>query len=430
MKKAALFLTLILLLSCTILTVSAAPSASMSGPSTVRAGDTITVSFSAGGGILGGSGTVSYDSSLLTLKGYTATIGGSWAVEFSGNSFVFYDNTMASPINGSSQIFTATFQVSSSVAAGSNISVTASGVTLSDGTQDTSAGSARYSATIAPPLSSNCNLSVLTVSNATLSPAFSAGVTSYQVSVPYSTASLKLSATAADSKASVSINNPTLTPAATTTVSVTVTAENGATKTYSIKAARAQDPNYVKSNNANLGALSVDGFMLSPTFAADTDRYYVWLPYEVDSIAVKASADHSLASATVGELPELIPGKAADVAVTVTAEDGTQRQYTLTVFRAPAFEDTDAFLSGQRDTEPTEEPTEAVTETPTEPPTTVEPTVYEPEPRPTATEVGLPVVIAIACGCLALGMGVMYVIGKKLPSGSKGGSHDDESDIL
>ena len=108
----------------------AAGSASMSGPAVVRAGDTITVSFVAGGGILGGSGSVSYDASKLTLKGYTQIIGGSWAVEFSGDNFVFYDNSMASPINGSTTIFTATFTVNAGLATGTAISVTASGVTL------------------------------------------------------------------------------------------------------------------------------------------------------------------------------------------------------------------------------------------------------------------------------------------------------------
>ena len=130
----------------------AAGSASMSGPAVVRAGDTITVSFVAGGGILGGSGSVSYDTSKLTLKGYTQIIGGSWAVEFSGDNFVFYDNSMASPINGSTTIFTATFTVNAGLATGTAISVTASGVTLSDGQSDTGAGSPTYCATIAAPL--------------------------------------------------------------------------------------------------------------------------------------------------------------------------------------------------------------------------------------------------------------------------------------
>ena len=55
---------LILALCACLLTVtaSAASSASMSGPGTVRAGDTITVTFSvSGSGLLGLEGVISYD---------------------------------------------------------------------------------------------------------------------------------------------------------------------------------------------------------------------------------------------------------------------------------------------------------------------------------------------------------------------------------
>ena len=69
MKKLTCLVIVFLLVLSMVPCVFAAPSASMSGPSTVRAGDTITVSFSAGGGIYGCSGAVSYDSSLLTLNG-------------------------------------------------------------------------------------------------------------------------------------------------------------------------------------------------------------------------------------------------------------------------------------------------------------------------------------------------------------------------
>ena len=89
----------------------AAGSASLSGPGTVRAGDTITVTFYAGGGIYGGSGSLSYDAGQLTLEGHSVHIGGNWAVEFSGDRFVFYDNSMNSPIEGSSKIFSVTFKV-------------------------------------------------------------------------------------------------------------------------------------------------------------------------------------------------------------------------------------------------------------------------------------------------------------------------------
>ena len=95
MKRVVCIAVIILLLMAMAPAALAAGSASMSGPGTVRSGDTIQVSFYAGGGILGGSGSVSYDSSQLTLQGYTQVIGGSWVVEFSGNHFVFYDNSMA-----------------------------------------------------------------------------------------------------------------------------------------------------------------------------------------------------------------------------------------------------------------------------------------------------------------------------------------------
>ena len=71
LKKLLSFLIAVILLLGMIPTALAAGSASMSGPSTVRAGDTITVSFSAGGGILGGSGSISFDSSVLTLQKYS-----------------------------------------------------------------------------------------------------------------------------------------------------------------------------------------------------------------------------------------------------------------------------------------------------------------------------------------------------------------------
>ena len=104
MKKIFSLILVLAVLLCLAPTAFAAGSAYWGGPKTVRAGDTISLTFYAGGGIYGGSGTVSYDSSLLTLKGYSSAIGGSWAVEFGGNRFVFYDNSMSSPISGSAAL--------------------------------------------------------------------------------------------------------------------------------------------------------------------------------------------------------------------------------------------------------------------------------------------------------------------------------------
>lgn len=402
MKKILALAAAILLMLACMPTAYAAGSVSWKGPSTVRAGDTITLTFSAGGGIYGGSGTVSFDSDQLTLKKYSSSVSGSWETEFNGNKFVFFDGSLKSPINSSTAILKASFTVNKDLAEGTEIAVTVKGITLSDGKKDISMGSRTYSATIAPPLSGNCQLASLKVSNAKISPAFSSNVTSYTASVPYTTSKLDISAAAEHPGAKVSVKNPTLTPGGTTTVSVTVKAENGAAKTYSIKVKRAQDPNYVESANAQLKSLAAEQAQLSPAFSPEVTHYYLWLPYETETVTLKAAAEDSKASAKVGKIPALEAGKATDIAVTVTAENGTQKVYTVTAVRAPAYEDTEDFLSGKgAATEPVEQPTE-----PTEP-------VSQPQPQTqpqTLTTAQILILAGGGAGCLVLGifLGILF----------------------
>ena len=393
MKKFLAFVTALLLLTAMTPTAYAAGNASWKGPDTVRAGDTITLTFSAGGGILGGSGSVSFDASQLTLKKYTSCVSGDWEVEFSGNNFVFYDNKMSTPINGSTAIFKASFVVNESVATGAEIAVSVKGVKLSDGNQDTSIGSKTYTAVIAPPLSGNCQLASLRVSNAKISPAFSPEVKSYTASVPFSTSKLDLSADAEHPGATVTVKNPTLTPGGTTTVSITVKAENGTDKTYTIKVKRAQDPNYVPSANADLQELVVEGIQLSPAFSPAVTAYYVWLPYETEEISLFALTADEKATFQLGDATGLKPGVGNKIAVTVTAENGSQKVYTVTAVRAPAHEDTEDFLAGER---PQEEPA------PTVP---AEPAPAQPQ-APTALQIG----ILAGGGVLLLAIGLLLGI--------------------
>lgn len=415
-KKLALCLIALVLVVSIAPCVLAAGSASLTGPGVVRAGDVITLTFNAGGGILGGSGSVMFDPSQLTLQDYSAKIGGSWVVEFSGNRFVFYDNLQNSPITGSAAIFTATFRVNPALETGTALSVSVAGVTLSDGQQDMNVGTAVYSTTIARPLSGNCNLAALTANNASLSPAFSPDVTQYSASVPFAVSSLSIEAQAEDPNAKVSVFNPQLIPGNTTALQITVTAENGATKNYFIYVAREQDPNYVPSNNSRLKSLTVADYPLSPTFDPEVKRYYIWLPYEADTVSVTAEAEDSKAGCAIPEIPELIPGTAADVIVTVKAEDGTTSDYVITVFRAPAHEDTDEFLYGPEETEPaptettappeTNQPEETTVPT-TVPETTQAPTQGQPEPvEQTGMKVDAYWLLIVLVGALAAGVGI------------------------
>ena len=409
MKKFILCLLMLALLASQIPTVFAAGSASVKGPDTVRAGDTITVTFSAGGNIYGGSGKVSFDESKLTLQKYSKSLGSGWKVDFNGNRFTFeHDNGIdeSIQITGSKAIFKATFTVNKNLTTGDEISVSVENIELSHGTSDTSVGTKTYKATIAPPLSDNCNLASLTVSNATISPAFSTGTTSYTASVPFTTDTLKVSATAQDSDAKVTVKNTKLSAGATTTVSITVKAANGDTKTYSIKVKRAQDPNYVASSNADLKELSAENFRISPAFSPEVKQYYVWLPYEVDTLKLNAATADKKADFSIAEAVGLAAGKGNDILVTVTAEDGTEQVYTVTAVRAPAPADTEAFLNPQP-TEPPVETTEPVAD-PTEQPTDSTEPVYQ---TPVDVQPArLQIVGLVSCGALCLILGILLGI--------------------
>ena len=283
-------------------------------------------------------------------------------------------------------MFAATFKVGN-VATGTAIKVSYTSVTASDGNADANIGTVSYSATIAAPMSTDNNLKSLTVSNATISPAFSAGTTNYTAEVPFEVSKLNVSATANDSKAKVSVNSPNLTPNGTTKVTVTVTAENGSKKTYTISVKRAQDPNYTASSNNDLSGITVDGFLLSPVFSAENTKYIIWLPYETETVTVKGTAADSKASVTVEGGSELKAGQDNEIKVICTAENGTAKTYTVIAKRATAHD------SSVDPTEPATEPTEPSVPV-TQPTEHQEPTEIE---KSGGVSAGVVIIIAILC---------------------------------
>ena len=336
-QKLSRFLTLCLLLTLLLLPDRAyAAGASFSGTSSLRAGDKVTVTFSvSGSNIVAIQGTLSYDSN-LELTGTSQLIGSPWAMDMNGSTVVLYDNSAGGSPVSSASVFSATFRVKSGVASGTTVSASVNNITVSDGSSDTSLGSASWSATIAAPLSSNARLSSLSCSSGTLSPAFSADTTSYSVTVPYSVTSLSLSYTTENSGAKVSVSGNSL-GVGSNTVTLTVTAENGNTKTYTIRATREQDPNYVPSSNARLSSLSVSSGKLSPVFDPEVAEYVLYVPYETEHIDLSGVAADGKARSVAGSSADLEPGDNA-LTVICTAEDGsTTETYTVHVYRMPAF---------------------------------------------------------------------------------------------
>lgn len=84
--------------------------------------------------------------------------------------------------------------------------------------------------------SKNNNLSSLGVEGYTLSPSFSSSITSYTVNLPANTESINITGKKADSSASIEGLGRKTVVDGTNTIKITVTAENGATKTYTITA--------------------------------------------------------------------------------------------------------------------------------------------------------------------------------------------------
>ena len=410
-KLVTIALALVLCVSVLCFTaLAASASATLSGPDTVRAGDTITLTFKLNGkNVFGASGTLSYDSSVLELKGTEQKIKSPWVVEFNGDTFVAYDNNLSNPINKNTDVFTVKFKVKSNVAVGTKITVSYTGVTASDGTADANIGKVTYTCTIAAPKSTENTLSGLTVSNATISPAFSADVTSYTAEVPFEISKLDIKATAKDSKAKVSIDNPELVPGGTTKVTVTVTAESGDKKTYTISVKRGQDPNYVPSGVNDLASIVVDGYVLSPVFSTDNQSYVIWLPYETESVVVSGVAAHNLATVEVIGGENLVAGADNEIQVICTAENGEKKVYTVIAKRAATH--------GEQPSEPTQPSEPSIPSEPTEPtkPAETQPKPTEPKPIEPAPAGGIELWVLILVGavCLAGGAGIGIVIGKK-----------------
>jgi len=88
-----------------------------------------------------------------------------------------------------------------------------------------------------------------------------------------------------------------------------------------------------KSSDSKLKALSVEGYTISPEFSADVKEYTLSVPYEVTSLDISASVNHSKATYSVSGEEELEVGE-NEVIVKGRAEDGSTTSYKIIVTRA------------------------------------------------------------------------------------------------
>ncbi len=195
-------------------------------------------------------------------------------------------------------------------------------------------------------------LSRLELSDGRLSPAFASDETEYSATVAYETKKVEVSPYAVDPQATIKVNGTTVKSGESSgsislnegqnTIRIVVTAPNGQEETYTIEVTRELAPPKSSSNNADLSGLAVSDGSLEPDFSAAVTSYTVNVGNTVSDIRVTpTTADTSAGVSVNGKV--LRSGSTSDavnldvgqntVLVKVTAENGSEKTYTLTVIR-------------------------------------------------------------------------------------------------
>lgn len=93
-----------------------------------------------------------------------------------------------------------------------------------------------------------------------------------------------------------------------------------------------------KSTNANLKSLDIKGndnseVVLSPKFNSGVYNYDATVLATVENVSINAVAEDSKANVVISDVKNLIAGENNKITITVTAEDGSKKTYTVNVKR-------------------------------------------------------------------------------------------------
>jgi subtilisin family serine protease len=203
--------------------------------------------------------------------------------------------------------------------------------------------------TVIPP-STDASLASLLIDSQTLSPSFSPSTRTYTVALPYEVSSIRVTPATTDENATVKVNGAEVASGSSTaplsmvvgsnTISIVVTAESGATKTYTITAARARP---ASATVAKLIDISLSAGNLTPTFSSNVTSYTANVGNSVSSLTVTPTATDDQAVIKVNgtrvtsgaaSLPVELKGGLNEVSIIVTAQNGNNRTYSIAITRA------------------------------------------------------------------------------------------------
>jgi hypothetical protein len=191
--------------------------------------------------------------------------------------------------------------------------------------------------------SSDASLSGLETSVGTLSPSFSPIKYSYTTNVANSVTNIVITATANHSGAIVEGDGNKNLNVGANTFNITITAQDDVTKRYYQLVVYRADVG--ASSDSTLSGLTVSPGTLDPAFDPGTTEYTVDLAYVDETILITATKSDTKATLSGDTGSCLVAVGANTFTITVTAEDASYTEYTITADRAISSEDRLADLS-------------------------------------------------------------------------------------
>lgn len=172
-------------------------------------------------------------------------------------------------------------------------------------------------------VSSDNNLTSLTANVGILYPAFDPAITEYYLIVNAGTSSVNINVVPNNASSLVSGAGLITVTNDKGNAEIVVTAENETKKTYTIIIATE-----LPDSDASLSELSVDIGTIVPNFNSEVTEYTLQVPVETSKVNFTAKATSSKATVSGDGLVDLINNEATHY-ITVTAENGNQKTYTI-----------------------------------------------------------------------------------------------------
>lgn len=291
----------------------------------IRVGDTFKVDYVLSGltakniELNGIEGIINYDKDVLDLVGISSNSLDDYSnYNYLTSKYLYASNKV---LDEDSVVLTFTFKAK--MEQNTNIKMTNEKVAI-DGTEVKLVSNSDIDIKIARALNTNNDITSLTSSIGTFDKPFDKNVLEYTLYVDYWVKSVTLNGVLGDEYASTLAFKEYALTSDKTVITLPVVAENGDIKSYTINVVKV----YPKSTNNYLSKLEIEGYEIE--FNKDTLEYSIKVSSDVETLDITAVAEDSSARVNIYGNSDFKEGENT-VTVVVTAEDGSERTYTITV---------------------------------------------------------------------------------------------------